>query len=245
MHLTSKWWCGNRRMIFFFIVSFHPYSIHDWWQNDVDVWDIVTTPLWGKCEVATHTPENGSLESFGTPENSEDDYRAQNILHWDVFYTVGKVLKCRCLKWPRMSHLNICNPSYGQKKGRESNWQFNSRPLKVENRPEFDIVKWSATRRWKALKEGYKFGSDLVPIGGWGEKLWLSKVPRVQIGTVSELHFGSPGTKNHSDVASAGERREYYMGEGGGFLRVPAVVSQMSPSARGLSQRPRVFPNVN
>jgi hypothetical protein len=26
----------------------------------------------------------------------------------------------------RMSHLDICNPSYGQKKGRESNWQFGS-----------------------------------------------------------------------------------------------------------------------
>jgi hypothetical protein len=30
-------------------------------------------------------------------------------------------LKVRCQKWPYMSHLDICNISYGKKKGRESN----------------------------------------------------------------------------------------------------------------------------
>jgi hypothetical protein len=83
-------------------------------------WKCVATALWRKCEVATHTPENGNLESSGTPENSEDDCRGQNTSHWGVFYIVEKVLKCRCPKWPRMSHLDICSPSYGQKKGRES-----------------------------------------------------------------------------------------------------------------------------
>jgi hypothetical protein len=37
----------------------------------------------------------------------------------------------------------------------------------------------------------------------------------------------------HSDVASVGECREYYVGEGGGFPRVRAVVSQVCQSARG------------
>jgi hypothetical protein len=32
-----------------------------------------------------------------------------------------------------MGHLDICSTSYVQKKGRESNWQFDSRPLKVGN----------------------------------------------------------------------------------------------------------------
>jgi hypothetical protein len=31
-----------------------------------------------------------------------------------------------CPKWPRIGHLDIDNQSYGQKKGRESNWQFDS-----------------------------------------------------------------------------------------------------------------------
>jgi hypothetical protein len=55
-----------------------------------------------------------------------------------------------------MSHLDICSPSYGQKKGRESNWQFDSRPQKVGNRPDPDVRRGSATRCWKALKESYR-----------------------------------------------------------------------------------------
>ncbi len=163
----------------------------------------VATPLWGKCEVATHTPENGTWESFETPENSEVDFRGQNTSPWSILYTVEKVLKCRCPKWPRMNHLDICSTSYGRKKGRESNWQFDSRPLKVGNRLDSDVCRWSATHCWKALEESYKFASDLIPIGGLSKKLWTSKVPRVQIGTVSGLHFGSPGKKSHLDVGAA------------------------------------------
>jgi hypothetical protein len=129
-----------------------------------------------------------------------------------------------------MSHLDICNPSYGQKKGRESNWQFDSRPLKVGNRPVPDVRSESATWCWKALFEGYKFGSDLVPIGGRGEELRSLKVPKVQTGTVSGLHFGSPGKKSHSDATPVGERRVYYREYGGGISRVRAVVCHVSRS---------------
>jgi hypothetical protein len=62
--------------------------------------------------------------------------------------------------WP----FGICRPSYGQKKGRELNWQFDSRPLKVGNRPLPDLRIESAIRRWKDLDEGYKFGLDLIAI---------------------------------------------------------------------------------
>jgi len=34
--------------------------------------------------------------------------------------------------------------------------------------------------------------------------------------------------KCHSDASAMVKRREYYMGEGGGFIRVRAVVSQVS-----------------
>jgi hypothetical protein len=43
------------------------------------------------------------------------------------------------------------------------------------------------------------------------------------------LLLESPGTKSHSDVGPAERHRVYYMGEGGGFLRVQVVVSQVSP----------------
>ncbi len=124
----------------------------------------VETPLWAKCEGEARTPKSGKLESSETPENSERNYRGQISSHLNAFDVIRKVLKRRCPKWPRMSHLDICSPSYGQKKGRESNWQFDSRPLKVGNRPISDVCSKSATWRWKVLDESYNFGSNLVSI---------------------------------------------------------------------------------
>jgi hypothetical protein len=68
-------------------------------------------------------------------------------------------------------HLNICSTSYGKKKGQESNWQFDSRPLKVGNRPDPNACRWNATNRWKALDESYNFALDLVPIRGLSKEL--------------------------------------------------------------------------
>jgi hypothetical protein len=205
----------------------------------------VATPLWAKCEGEAHTLKSRKLESYGTPKNLELDCRGQISLYLSVLGVVGKVLKCRCPKWPCMSHLDICHPSYGQKKGQESNWQFDSRSLKVRNRPLPDTSWQSATWRWKALKESYNFGLDLAPIRSCSREIWAPKVLGLQPGIVSGLLFGSPRKKNHLDVASAESCRVYYMGEGGGFPRVRVVVSRVCQSARGLSQHPRVFPNVN
>jgi hypothetical protein len=162
----------------------------------------------------------GTWESTGTPKTLKFDCRGQDISHWGVLYIIGKLLKCRCRKWACMSHLNICSTSYGKKKGRESNWQFDSRPLKVKNRPNSSACRWSATHRWKALNKSYKFASYLIPIGGLGKELWRRKVVGVWIGTVSGLLLGSPGTKSHLDAGVVERRIEYYMGEGIGFPRV-------------------------
>jgi hypothetical protein len=68
--------------------------------------------------------------------------------------------------------------------------------------------------------------------------------PGTPTGTISGLQLGSPGKKSHLDVAPVERCREYYMGEGGGFPQVRAVVSLVVRSARGLSQHPRVSRNV-
>jgi hypothetical protein len=134
----------------------------------------------------------GGWESSGTPECWELNRKAQNTLHWGVLGVIGKVLKRRYRKWPRIGHSDICSPSYGQKKGRESNWQFDSRPLKVRNRPLPNITLKRATWRWKALDERYNFDSRLVPIRVWGEELWPFKVPRVQPGHFRDSISGIP-----------------------------------------------------
>jgi hypothetical protein len=147
----------------------------------------VATPLWKSCEVTTHTPENGTWESSGIPKNLECNCRGQNTLHSGVFCTVEKVLKCRCPKWPRMSHLDIWSPSYGQKKSWESNLQFDSRPLKVKNRPDSETCRWSVTHRWKALKKSYNFGL--------GEGLWSPKSQESKPGQFRDSTLGVPGKR--------------------------------------------------
>jgi hypothetical protein len=53
-------------------------------------------------------------------------------------------------------------------------------------------------------------------------------VTRVETKIVSRL-FRSLETKSHLDAGAVERRKEYYMGEGGGFPRVRAVVSFVSP----------------
>jgi hypothetical protein len=95
------------------IIGFIQYVEEATWLSP-----IVTTPPWDKCEDETHTPKNGKLESSGTPKKSELDFRGQNTLHWNVLDVIEKVLKCTCPKWPCMSHLDICNTNYGQRRAK-------------------------------------------------------------------------------------------------------------------------------
>jgi hypothetical protein len=67
---------------------------------------------------------------------------------------------------------------------------------------------------------------------------------RSPAGTISGLHFGSPGNLCHLDVGAVERRRVYYMGDGGGIPRVRAVVNLVVRSARGLSQHQRVSRKV-
>ncbi len=48
---------------------------------------------------------------------------------------------------------------------------------------------------------------------------------------ISGLLLESPRTKSHSDVGAVGRRKKYYMGEGGGFVRVWAMVSLVNPES--------------
>jgi hypothetical protein len=128
-----------------------------------------------KCEgVNPHTPKAiplWEMESQWTPKTSESDFRGQNSLPCGVLYVIGKLLERKCLKWARITHLDIWNTSYGQKKGRKSNYQFDSRLEKVGNRP--DLLGWRqrATYRWKALDEISNFALNCTLIRGLLAKL--------------------------------------------------------------------------
>ncbi len=135
------------------------------------------------------------------------------------------ISKCRCLKWAHMTHLDTSNTSYGQKKGQEWNWQFDSQLIKVENQPNFLACRWRATYRWKTLNKGYNFALDLIAIEGLHAKLWGPKVARIWGVGILGLTLGNPRTKCHLDVAPMEKCKVYYKGEGGGLPQVWAVVS--------------------
>jgi hypothetical protein len=68
------------------------------------------------------------------------------------------------------------------------------------------------------------------PLPNWRfeKRVIASQSCRSPTRIVSGLLLGSPRTKSHSDVGAAERHKEYYMGEGGGFPRVLAVVSLMN-----------------
>jgi hypothetical protein len=47
------------------------------------------------------------LESRWIPDCSENDYKGQNPMVWWIPYTIEKLLKLKCPKWARITHLDI------------------------------------------------------------------------------------------------------------------------------------------
>jgi len=74
------------------------------------------------------------------------------------------------------------------------------------------MCKWYATYCWKALDKGYNFAVDLTSIEGLHKKLYASKVTEIPISRISGFPtWVQPPVVRH---------RNYYKGEGGGFLQV-------------------------
>jgi hypothetical protein len=178
-----------------------------------------------ECEgMNPHTPK---WTPIWTSEFLEDDCRGQNSLDWDIRYIIENFLEHRCRKWVRMTHLNIWNTSYGQKKGRESNWQF-------DYRPDFLACRWCATYRWKDLDKGYNFALNLISIESLQRKLWAPKVSGVP----------SPKWESRDKMSFDKMHRGYYKGEGGGFPQVQAMMSLMSLSLFAVCLKTKSVPTM-
>jgi hypothetical protein len=61
-------------------------------------------------------------------------------------------------------------------------------------------------------------------------------------GTISGLHFGSPGNLCHLDVALTGRRRVYYREYGGGILLSPGHGVSCGPKCPWLVPTPKGVP---
>ncbi len=152
------------------------------------------------------------LESWWTPKFSKGDWKVK--INWieQLFISFRKLLEHTCLKWSCMIHLDTSNKNYGQKKGWESKCHFDSRPLKVMNRPDIFVCRWCATYHCKDIDKGYNFALDFISIRDFQKTLWASKVAGVLMSRISRLQLGSPRTKWHLDVGPVARHREYYKG---------------------------------
>ncbi len=153
-------------------------------------------------------------------------------------------MKCKCPKWPRMSHLDVCSPSYGQMKGRESNCHFERKRLptiKSRESTRFTWLQATCDISLESSRLGLQLTLDLIAIGGLHKKLCALKVAKVPAGGISGLSRGSPGTKSHLGVAPVESHKVYYKGEGDGFPQVRAVVSLVCPCCPWLVLAPKVL----
>jgi hypothetical protein len=128
-----------------------------------------------------------------------------------------------------MCHLDICNTSYDKKKGRESNWQFDSRPLKSG----IDLISLRSGDLRHTVGKFSTRATTLLQTSLQSKVCTRSYAPsklqESQLWEFRDSHLGVPGQKARLDVAPVESYRVYYMGEGGGFPRVWAVMSLVSP----------------
>jgi hypothetical protein len=146
-------------------------------------------------------------------------------------------LECRYLKWAHIAHLDIWNTSYGQKKGWKSNWQFDSRPLKVENQPDFHACRWCETYYWK----NSWWGLQLCFRPHFNQRSAHKVMAPQNRGSPNLGDFETPRTKSYLDVSPMERCRVYYKGEGDGFPQVRAMVSLVSPCNPWLILAPKVL----
>jgi hypothetical protein len=128
-----------------------------------------------------------------------------------------------------------------KKKGRESNWQFDSRPLKVKNHPNFVGFRWCATYHWKTLSRGYNIVLNLILIGGLHTKLWASKIMGVPTLGILKLPLGNPETKCHLHASPVANHKVYYKRESGGFPQSRTFIPQ-SVASQGTCPLILAFP---
>jgi hypothetical protein len=192
------------------------------------------------------------LESSGTPECLEFDNKAQNTSHWGFLGVIEKVLKRRYRKWPRIDRLNICSPSYGQKKGQGVKlavWLSTTKSREsTSSRPPNWECDTSLERSRRGLQVWFRPRRDQTSQSGVMTCHSPGTPPKTVSGQFRDSNPGVLGVPGKSDIRAWVPRSvtEYTIGSKVvTYSRVWAVVSRVSPIARGLSQHLRVSRNVN
>jgi len=94
---------------------------------------------------------------------------------------------------------------------------------KNQESPWFTSVQMTCHISLESSQWGYNFALDLTSIEGLQNKLWASKVVKVQKFQDSQLR--NPKTKWHLGAGLVARHIEYYKRKGGGFPQVKVVVN--------------------
>ncbi len=127
------------------------------------------------------------------------------------------ILKRRCLKCTHIIHLNLICMSYDQKKGRESNSQFDSRPQIPWKKGSNEVRLERAIHHWKDIFKGCR----MLFLQFQKENLFEKDMNVQSFGT-TRVSLGSPREKWHLDVVPMERYRIYYR-EGSGCLLPKAM----------------------
>ncbi len=110
-----------------------------WLLNALPFWEL---HLWGSCECSEPW-----LERWTSTKLSPHD-------------TIKNFLKCRCLKCTCIVHLDLIWMSYDKKKGRKSNYKFDSRPPILWKQGSNEVWLERAIHHWKDILKGYNILSS-------------------------------------------------------------------------------------
>ncbi len=189
----------------------------------------VTTPILRECEDENSHSRNGNLGvHLGSRNFRKRLQGSKHLALGSSLYHWKDLLKCRCLKWACMTHLDICNTSYGKTKGRESNWQFDSQPQKVGNQLDPCACRQSATYLGKLLTRA------TTCFRPHPDRRSKQRVIVLQnCGSLNLSSFGTPlwefWDEKPFKCRCHREAQRILYGGGGGFPRIRAVVNFVGP----------------
>jgi hypothetical protein len=137
------------------------------------------------------------LESRWTHEFSKGNFRGQNSLDWRVPYTIGNLLRHRCLKWARMSPFGYLKHKLWPKEGLRVKLPIWLQTIKSQESPWFTCVQVACLISLESSWWGLELYLDLISIKGLKKTYGLPKLRESQFWESRDSQLGSPGTKWH------------------------------------------------
>ncbi len=117
------------------------------------------------------------LHSWRSCECLEPWLERQTSTKLGPYDTIKKVLNLQCSKCPHIGHLDLICMSYDQKKGWESNLEFDFRPQIPWKQGSNEVRLERATHHWKDIFKGYIILSlHFQKKNLYLKKIWVSKV---------------------------------------------------------------------